>query len=196
MASINLLPWREEQREERQKQFITILVSAFIFAALTLYAAMFAVDSRVAEQHLRNGMLETEISSLEGKIQEISKLGEKREQLVARMDVIQSLQSSRPEIVRIFDSLVRVLPDGIYLDKIERREGDFILNGIAQSNARVSVFMQKLEEHPDFEEPKLQVVQRTATNNEDIRKFTLLIRDVKEPEGDNAMNEDVMDEDI
>ncbi len=190
MARINLLPWREEHRQERQKQFITLLVFGFVFAVLTLYAVILSVDSSLNEQNYRNSLLQTEISDLEQKIQEISTLEEERERLIARMDVIQELQLSRPKIVKVFDALVRVLPEGIYLDKVEKKEGDLTLNGIAQSNARVSVFMQKLEDNPNFEDPKLQIVQRTATNDESIRKFTLLIRDLEESELEDVMDDE------
>lgn len=190
MASINLLPWREERRQERQKQFISMLVLGFIFASLTLYIGILSVDSGLNDQYSRNGLLQAEINNLDQQIQEISTLEEEREQLITRMDVIQRLQLSRPKIVKVFDALARVLPEGIYLDKIEKKEGDLILNGIAQSNSRVSVFMQKLEEHPDFEEPKLQIVQRTATNDKAIRKFTLLLRDLKAPSLEDAMDEE------
>ena len=95
------------------------------------------------------------------------------------MDVIRELQLSRPKIVKIFDALVRSVPDGIHLEKVERRGEIISLNGVAQSNAQVSVFMQELENNTEFEESKLSIVQRTSIQDDAIRKFTLITQESK-----------------
>jgi len=179
MVRINLLPWREARRQERQRQFMMTLALGFILSITVLYVAVFFADEKQDKQNIRNTLLQREISSLDQKIHDIRTLEQERERLIARMDVIQHLQLSRPQAVKVFDALVKILPEGIYLDKVERKGDDLILNGIAQSNARISVFMQKIEDHPEFEEPKLQVIQRTPTTNNAIRKFTLLVRSAK-----------------
>lgn len=179
MAHINLLPWREEKRQERQKQFYTVLVIGIVFAGAVLYGAILFADSLISEQNNRNAFLQNEIAALDIKIKEISKLEEERAKLLARMQVIQDLQASRSKVVKVFDSVVRDLPDGTYLENLSR-EGDVLtFNGVAQSNARVSVLMRQLDADKEFEESKLQVIQRTSTNPDAIRKFTLSVTESK-----------------
>lgn len=182
MAHINLLPWREERRQERQKQFIMSLVLAFIFAATGLYGVILFADDLIDKQNKRNAFMKKEIAVLDSKIREIKKLEIEKNKLISRMQVIQDLQSSRPKVVKVFDSLVRVIPDGVHLTKLTRQGGKLILNGIAESNARVSVFMRKLDEHLEFDESNLQVVQKGGS----VRKFTININEskMKKEEGD------------
>lgn len=179
MAHINLLPWREEKRQERQKQFITALVAGFIFAAVILYGAILYADSNLDEQNSRNTFLQSEITKLDLKIAQIKTIDKEREQLLARMNVIQELQSSRPKVVKVFDALVRSVPEGIHLDKVQRQGDTLTLNGVAQSNARVSVFMRQLDSNTEFDNPDLTVIQRTSTNDDAIRKFTLVTKETK-----------------
>lgn len=179
MAHINLLPWREEQRQERQKQFYTSLVVGLVAAGAILYGAIYFVDSLITEQNQRNTFIQTEIAKLDIKIKEIAKLEQERAKLLARMQVIQDLQASRPKVVKVFDSIVRTVPDGIHLEKAVRQGTNLTINGVAQSNARVSVFMRQLDENIEFEEAKLNVVQRTSTRDDAIRKFTLSIPESK-----------------
>lgn len=181
MAHINLLPWREERRQERQQQFIASLVAGFIFAVAALYGAVLFADSLLDEQNSRNSLLQAEIAKLDIKIREIKTLEEERERLIARMQVIQELQSSRPKVVKVFDALVRTVPEGIHLDKVGRQGDSLTFDGVAQSNARVSVFMQELDQNTEFGEAQLQVIQRTSTSAKDnaIRKFTLAVKESK-----------------
>jgi len=179
MAHINLLPWREERRQERQQQFFVALIAGLIFAAAVLYGAVWYEDSLLEQQNLRNSYLQTEITKLDHKIAEIRTLGKEREKLLARMKVIEGLQASRPKVVKVFDALVRCVPDGIYLDKVTRQGDKLTLNGVAQSNARVSVFMGMLEDNAEFIDPKLTVIQRTSTKDDAIRKFTLTVKESK-----------------
>jgi type IV pilus assembly protein PilN len=179
MAHINLLPWREEKRQERQKQFFTALAVGVIFAAAVFYGAVVFVDSLITEQNNRNAYLQNEIAQLDIKIREISKLEQERARLLARMQVIQELQASRPKVVKVFDSLVRTVPEGAYLEQVTRQGATLSLNGVAQSNARVSVFMRQLDDNAEFEESKLQVIQRTSTSADAIRKFSLSVSETK-----------------
>ncbi len=177
MAHINLLPWREERRQERQQQFIVALVAGLIFAAVVLYSAIWFADSLIGEQNDRNSYMQREIAVLDKKIKEIEALERAKERLLARMQVIQDLQSSRPKVVKVFDSLTRVVPDGIHLNKLTRQGKSLTLNGMAESNARVSVFMQKLDKHIEFDESNLKVVQRTSNADNATRNFTLTINE-------------------
>lgn len=179
MAHINLLPWREEKRQERQQQFYIALVFGFIFASIVLYSVILFVDGLISEQTNRNAFLQNEIVLLDSKIKEISKLEQERARLLARMQVIQELQASRPKVVKVFDSLVHTVPDGAYLESVTRQGTTLTLDGVAQSNARVSVFMRQLDENAEFEESKLQVIQRTSTSPDAIRKFTLSVSESK-----------------
>jgi len=173
MAHINLLPWREELRQERQQQFISAIVAGLVFAGIALYGAVWYADGLLAQQAERNQYLKTEHAKLDLRIIEIKTLEAQRNKLIGQMDVINELQISRPKVVKVFDALVRSVPDGIHLDKVERRGEILTLNGVAQSNARVSVFMRGLDDNAEFDEPKLNIVQRTSTADDAIRQFTL-----------------------
>ena len=177
MAHINLLPWREERRQERQRQFYIAVVAGLILAVVVFYLAMLYVDGLIDEQNSRNNYLQTEITKVDKKIKEIKGLEQERDRLIARMQVIQDLQRSRPKVVKVFDALVRTVPDGIYLTKVSRQGNMLTMQGVAESNARVSVFMRNLDANKEFDEPQLQVVQRTSTSNDAIRNFTLQVRE-------------------
>ncbi len=179
MAHINLLPWREERRQERQQQFFVSLGAGLIFAVAILYGAILFADNLLESQQIRNNFLKTEIAKLDIKIREIKTLEEERARLVARMQVIQELQSSRPKVVKVFDSIVRTVPEGIHLDKVARQGASLTFNGVAQSNARVSVFMRNIDKNDEFGESKLQVIQRSSTNDDAIRKFTIAVPESK-----------------
>jgi len=184
MAHINLLPWREELRQERQQQFYIALGVGVAFAALVLYLVVVFADSLIDEQKNRNAFLQQEIAKLDVKIREIQKLEEQRDKLLARMQVIQELQESRPKVVKVFDSIVRDVPEGIHLEKITRTGNAVAFNGVAQSNARVSVFMRELDGDVEFGESQLKVIQRTSARDDAIRKFTVQVNE-SEPEVDS-----------
>jgi len=187
MAHINLLPWREERRQERQQQFIAALLGGFIFAAATLYGAILFADGLIDNQKSRNTYLQAEITKLDIKIKEISELEQERDKLIARMQVIQELQSSRPKVVKVFDALVRTVPDGIHLNKVTRVGAALTFDGVAQSNARVSVFMREIDDNLEFNESNLQVIQRTSTQDDAIRQFTLAVQESKPKNEDGEL---------
>ena len=187
MAQINLLPWREERREERQQHFFAAVGAGVIFAAAVLYGVVFFANSLIDEQNGRNSFLNTEITVLDKKIKEIKTLEEERDRLLARMQVIQELQTSRPKVVKVFDALVRTVPEGIHLEKVARQGDALTVNGVAQSNARVSVFMRKLDDNVEFNESKLNVIQRSSSNEDAIRKFTLDVNESK-PKNEDGEN--------
>ena len=175
MARINLLPWREALREEREKQFLTSVAAAVLITGLLFYVAVLFVNSDLDEQNKRNTFLNVQIAALDEEIKEISTLEKERDRLLARMQVIQALQVSRPKVVKILDSLARIVPEGVYLKKVSREGEVLSFNGAAQSNARVSVFMRQIDENGEFEESQLQVIQRdNATRN-----FTVGVKESK-----------------
>jgi type IV pilus assembly protein PilN len=177
MAHINLLPWREERRQERQKQFFISLGIGFVFSCAILYSAIAYSDKLISIQNDRNSFLNNEIRLLDIKIKEISKLEQEKEKLLARMQVIQDLQESRPKVVKVFDSIVKTVPDGIHLDLVERLGDTLKISGKAQSNARVSVYMRNLDEDTEFNESRLEVIQRTVADVD--RSFNLTVTETK-----------------
>jgi type IV pilus assembly protein PilN len=181
MARINLLPWREEHREERQKEFYMMIVFGLIVSSTILYVAIAYVDGLLSEQKQRNAFMTKEIAVLDVRIKEIKDLDTERAKLLARMEVIQSLQASRPKVVKDFESIVKTVPEGIHLNKVTRKGKTLTIDGVAQSNARVSVFMRQLDNDPEFDEATLNVVQRSSSRDDAIRSFTLSVPEFTKP---------------
>lgn len=179
MAHINLLPWREEKRQERQQQFYVAMGLTLGFAVLVFYFFLSYMNGLLSEQTQRNTYLQQEIAKLDIQIREIQDLEQTRDRLLARMQVIQDLQQSRPKVVKVFDSLVRAVPEGIHLQVLTREGDKLIVQGVAQTNARVSVLMNQLDSDPEFSESTLRVVQRTAARDDAIRQFTLEVGESK-----------------
>ena len=175
MAHINLLPWREEKRQERLKQFAVGTGLSVLLTAILFYGVVLFVNSLIDEQKDRNNYLKTEIAVLDKKIKEIRTLERERDRLLARMQVIQELQESRPKVVKILDSLARVVPEGVHLKAVTRQGTSLTFNGIAQSNARVSVFMREVDKNTEFDESDLKVIQRSAQT----KSFTLTVNESK-----------------
>ena len=159
MANINLLPWREERREELKKEFLTILAGCAIFGAAIILAWQLVLSNIVSNQEGRNQFLQTRIDELQQQVKEIAKLKKQKKELIARLEVIQNLQGNRPEIVHIFDEIARTLPDGVYYNSIERKGKTLYLKGTAESNNRVSSLMRRLDESEWFRSPNLKKVQ-------------------------------------
>lgn len=159
MAKINLRPWREELRAEKQKQFMTSLVGTLIVAAGLGFGWLTYVQSEIEYQNSRNTYVESATKQLDKKIAEISELKKKKDALIARMKVIQDLQGKRPVIVRVFDELVRTLPDGLYYNTLSATGGVLAINGNAESNNRISGLMRTFEESDWFGEPNLSLVK-------------------------------------
>ena len=160
MPHINLLPWREEQRTQRNKDFA---ITCFVFVAITILViggVHYWFNQRIAFQNERNGYLEDQIASLNKKIEAIKNLKSEREALLARMQIIQQLQASRPEIVHLFDEIVQTLPDGVFYTKITQKGRALNLEGIAQSNARISTLMRNIEASQWMDRPVLDEIVR------------------------------------
>jgi type IV pilus assembly protein PilN len=167
MPHINLLPWRQELRQQRNKEFhLTAAVGVIIMAAVVGVVHLH-FESRTLHQNDRNGFLEANIATLDKRIKEIQRLDEERERLLARMQIIQRLQSSRPEVVHLFDELVQTLPEGVYFTRIEQKGRVLKINGVAQSNARVSSLMRQLESSEWLENPTLLEIKADAREASD-----------------------------
>jgi type IV pilus assembly protein PilN len=165
MPRINLLPWRDEQRKERKLRFLVWLGCAAAGAVLTAFIGFLMMDSMVSAQRARNDRLKEEIAELDKQIEKINSLEADKARFIARMDVIEKLQRSRPEIVHIFDEIARQLPDGVYLTGITQTGTRLKFEGVAQSSTRVAAFMRNIDNSSYLKKPELDIVQTNATAN-------------------------------
>jgi type IV pilus assembly protein PilN len=160
MPRINLLPWREEQRRERKLAFLVALGGGTIAAGIVAFAAYLLMGSMVDAQQHRNEMLRAEIKQLDKQIEEINDLESAKQKFIARMEIIEKLQRSRPQIVHLFDEIVRTLPDGVYLTSVKQTDKSRLkFEGVAQSSTRVSAFMRNIDGSEWLKNPELEVVQ-------------------------------------
>jgi type IV pilus assembly protein PilN len=173
MAQINLLPWREELRKERQQQFLMILGLCAGLALSVIALVHINVAGIIDNQKSRNAFMEAEIKKLNARIKEIENLEKEKARLLARMNVIQQLQGSRPQVVHVFDELVTTLPEGVYLTNIKNSGSDIVLSGFAQSNARVSSYMRNVDNAGWLDDPRLDVIETQDKEGQRISKFVL-----------------------
>lgn len=166
MAHINLLPWRERLREERRREFLSILVGVVIIAAGLLFLVDRYFNGEISTQVARNNFLRTEITMLDEQVAEISELRQQKEDIRARMNVITDLQGTRPVIVRIFDELVNTLPDGVYYESLERRGNQIAIEGVAESYSRITELMRRLDDSQWFTAADLSDISAAAANEE------------------------------
>lgn len=159
MPRINLLPWRDAERKRRRQEFIAGAVAAVLAAGVLTLIVNWQFNSAISRQNERNQVLRTEIAELDKQITEILGLEQQKQRLLARMEVIEQLQRSRPEVVHLFDELVRTLPDGVYLTSVKQTDRRVQLNGVAQSSTRVSTYMRNIETSPWLADPALEVVE-------------------------------------
>jgi type IV pilus assembly protein PilN len=165
MARINLLPWREERRKARQTQFNIIagmVAGAGVVSVLILYGAM---NEAISIQNERNAYLTDQIALMDKKLLEIMDLQDTKQRLLARMQIIQQLQQSRPVVVHLFDQLVKTLPPGVYLTAVSESGDNLVLEGTAESSARISTYLRNIDASPWMGEPNLTVVQKDASKS-------------------------------
>lgn len=183
MGQINLLPWREERRREKTAEFATFTGIVALFAIVIVFAARFHIGNIEDYHKRRNDYLKTQIDILNTKLQEIKNLEETKANLLARMNVIQELQRSRPEIVHLFEEMVTTIPEGVWLQDIKQTEKTLSIEGRAESNARVSAYMRNLEASAWLKNPTLEVIEADKDNR--IAKFKLRLQQesmIPEPE--------------
>ncbi|TCK17017.1 type IV pilus assembly protein PilN [Thiogranum longum] len=174
MAHINLLPWREELRKEKQQQFAVIGVGSAVVGGLLVLLTHMQMNGLIDQQNNRNKFLETEIASLDKKIARIKDLEKTKTALLARMDIIQQLQHSRPQSVHLMDELVFTLPDGVFLNTITQKGASLTMSGVAQSNARVSAYMRNIDNSQWIGKPRLDVIE--TKEDEKRRTATFVLR--------------------
>jgi type IV pilus assembly protein PilN len=159
MPRINLLPWRAQERKERQKNFAISVAVAVVLGGLLMWMVNTGIQSRIDHQNARNQRLQQEIATLDEQIREIRNLRARKERLLARMAAIDDLQRARPEVVFLFDQIVKVMPEGVYLTEFTQQGRNLLFRGVAESSTRVSSLMRNIAASPTMGDPRLQVVQ-------------------------------------
>jgi len=159
MPRINLLPWREAERKRKRQEFGVGAVGALALAVLVYFAGNWGMQSAIEDQQARNDYLKQQISELDKQIAEILDLEQQKARLQARIQVIEQLELSRPEIVHVFDQLVRTTPDGIYLTSVKQTDRKIELKGIAQSSTRVASYMRNIDSSEWLTDPALQILE-------------------------------------
>lgn len=184
MPRINLLPWREAERKKRQRDFGIAAAVSFVAAVLVVLATMFVYGQRIDHQQDRNARLQAEIAELEKSITEIDGLERQKERLLARMEIIEQLQRSRPEIVHLFDEITRELPEGVYLTGLRQNGVNVQVTGIAQSSTRVSALMRRIDGSEWLTDPSVVKVETTERGPGRQAEFVVDLKQVKRGDPD------------
>ena len=180
MARINLLPWREAERKKRQKDFGLLVLAGVVMTILLLVGAHVQIENQINAQFQRNAYLQNEIEIVERQIAEIRDLDKTKSSLLARMNIIQELQSSRPQIVHLFDEIVLTIPDGVFLDSIIQSGAQIEMIGQAQSNARVSSFMRNVEGSAWLGNPRLSLIESKEATGTGLSRFKLIASQISQ----------------
>lgn len=173
MAQINLLPWREELRKEQTNQFWTMTGLALVLTASIIALIHMNIARMIDHQFSRNNILKTEIKQLDVQLLKIQGLEDTKAKLLSRMEIIQSLQQKRPQIVHLFDDIVKTIPEGLHIIDIKQTSNNITINGIAESNGRVSAYMRNIDASDWMTKPRLQVIETTRKDGRGS-KFTLI----------------------
>lgn len=187
MIRINLLPHREEKRKARQQQFAVLAGITFALGALLVWTGHVVITDKVDYQNARNQFLNNQIAVLDKQIEEIRQIKSKTQELLVRKGVVETLQTSRTEVVLLLDQLVRLLPDGVYLQSVKQEGYKVNLVGYAQSNAWVSTLMRSLESSPWLEDPLLIEIKAVTVKGARLNEFNLDIKLTSVPNNDDTM---------
>jgi len=186
MPRINLLPWRDLERKRKRQEFMFAAVGAIVVALLVGLLLRFEYDAQIEHQNARNQYLDSQIEILNHQIAEILELEQQKKRLSDRIDVIKKLQSSRPETVHLFDQLVRLLPDGVYLTSIKQTDKRIQIKGVAESSTRVSAFMRNIDSSEWLRDPSLEIIE-TKGGTDSGSSFTLYANQISaEPKEDKS----------
>ena len=175
MAKINLLPWRQERRKQRQKEFLSLVGMTAALAVAIAFGVVEYFDALIENQNARNAHLQSEITALDSRIKEIEGLEKQRAALLVRKQVIEQLQANRSQMVHLFDELVRTIPEGVRLDSIKQAGSVLTLDGFAQSNARVSSYMRSLEKSGWMTSPDLSIIEARGDDKLMPYQFSLRV---------------------
>ncbi|MGH2508246.1 MAG: PilN domain-containing protein [Gammaproteobacteria bacterium] len=173
MARINLLPWRDWERRRLRQRFLLSLALAFVVGIVVVVWATFMVEGAVSNQQGRNQYLREQVAQLDTKIKSINELKKTRDELLARMNVIEKLEQSRPLVVHLFDQLTRTVPDSVYITSVTNKMGNLTIEGIAQSPSGVSAYMQNIANSPWLADPNLKVVRTKRDGKVRRSNFTV-----------------------
>lgn len=176
MARINLLPWRAERRKQRQKEFGVMFALSVVAAIALSFMIISYYNGQIDGQNARNAFLQAEIDEVQKQIDEIALLDAKKTQLLDRKTIIEELQADRSQMVHLFDSLVRTIPDGAVLTSVKQDDDILTLNGRAQSNARVSTYMRNLESSGWMSNPELSIIEAAGEDKALPYQFTLQVK--------------------
>ena len=179
MPSINLLPWREAERQKRQRDFGMAMGGAVITAIAVIMLTVVAYSTMISDQNLRNDTLKAEIVELEKSIAEIDGLEQQKERLLARMEIIEELQKSRPEIVHLFDELARQLPEGVYLTGMKQTGARVEIRGVAQSSTRVSALMRQIDASDWLGDPEVERVETKQSGASRQSEFVVYLKQMQ-----------------
>lgn len=180
MTQINLLPWREKLREERKQRFFVLLVVVLLLAVGVIFLASQYFNSAIENQQARNNFIRAENTALDARIKEISELKTRRQQLIERMKIIQDLQGNRPIVSRIFDQIVRTIPDGVYFTSLKLTGKTIAIEGEAESNSLVSNLMRNQDASEWLTAPNLTEVKAVSADNTDqTSRFKMTVQQTK-----------------
>ncbi len=180
MPRINLLPWREAERKKRQRDFGIAMAGSVVAGVAVVMLTMFAYSQMIDNQNNRNQRLTNEIVELEKSITEIDGLERQKERLLARMEIIEQLQKSRPEIVHLFDELVRQLPEGVYLTGVKQTGARVEIRGVAQSSTRVSALMRQIDASEWIADPEVERVETKQSGSSRQAEFVVYLKQVRQ----------------
>lgn len=176
MAKINLLPWREEQRKERQREFFLLLIFSAVAAIALVFVALTYLGGTLSMQNERNEYLQAQIKDMDVQIQEIAELEKTREALLARKQVIEDLQSKRSLTVQLLNELVITTPVGVTLTNLQQLGLEVTISGTAQSNARVSEFLTKLGTSALLVDPQLAIIEANKERVQAVEPYDFRIK--------------------
>jgi len=180
MPRINLLPWREAERKKRQRDFGIAMAGSVVAGVAVVMLTMFAYSQMIDNQNNRNQRLTNEIVELEKSITEIDGLERQKERLLARMEIIEELQKSRPEIVHLFDELVRQLPEGVYLTGVKQTGARVEIRGVAQSSTRVSALMRQIDASAWIADPEVERVETRQSGSSRQSEFVVYLKQIRQ----------------
>lgn len=190
ITTINLLPWRAELRQEQKKQFAMLALMTCVLAGAIAGLVYMQMQSKIDYQLSRNSFMTSEIQKLDEEIKEIKELKKTRRSLVERMEVIQDLQASRPSIVHLFSEIVSTVPNGVYLESLTQTGSNLLINGEAESNARVSTYMRNLSASDWLKDPNLTVIEIEDITVNRISAFTLTVKQTSPNATDQENSDD------
>jgi type IV pilus assembly protein PilN len=188
MIGINLLPYREEKRKAKRQQFYGLLGLVSILACLIALGLYTVIDGYVEAQNAKNDFLKKEIASLDKQIDEIKRLRNQAQDMLARKQIIESLQRDRAEAVRLLSELARQMPEGVYLNSLRQDGARITMIGYSQSNARVSTLMRNIEASQWLGDPQLVEIKAIPRNTRKLNEFTMRVT-IKRTEADKTTQE-------